>query len=206
MFVFLLFVMASALAPTVQSHLIFRVLAGFFGSTPLTCAGGTVADLWNPLQKTYAFPLYAVPAFGGPVIGQIIGNFVPITLGWRWLEWIMFIMGCLTLMVVVLAQPETYGEVLLQWKAAELRKQTGNDQYRAPMELRTDSLGRQLGLAVYRTFVWSYNELIIILMGFYLTIVYGAFHISRRLYVHIWKDILTLPGPYEYRMGGHAGR
>ncbi|KAJ5518581.1 Major facilitator superfamily domain general substrate transporter [Penicillium expansum] len=66
MILFLIFIMAAALAPNIHSHLIFRFFAGFFGSTPLTCAGGTVADLWDPLQKTYAFPAYAIPSFLGP--------------------------------------------------------------------------------------------------------------------------------------------
>ncbi|RAK88658.1 MFS general substrate transporter [Aspergillus costaricaensis CBS 115574] len=172
MFVFLLFVIVSALAPTLQSHLIFRVLAGFFGSTPLTCAGGTVADLWNPLQKTYAFLLYAVPAFGGPVIGQTIGSFVPITLGWRWLEWIMLIMEGLTLMVV--------------WKAAELRKQTGNDQYRAPMELqRTDHYSYGV---LYLTIV--YMVLFSFLEGY--TFVFGrTYSLSQGLTSIAWVGMLV---------------
>lgn len=81
MLLFLIFIMASALAPNLHSHLIFRFFAGFFGSTPLSCAGGTVADLWDPAQKAYAFPAYAIPAFSGPMIGQIIGSYIPTTLG-----------------------------------------------------------------------------------------------------------------------------
>ncbi|KAL4745803.1 hypothetical protein BDW72DRAFT_186059 [Aspergillus terricola var. indicus] len=71
--------------------LIFRFLAGLFAATPLTCVGSTVADLWTSLQKTYAFIIYTIPAFNGPMIGQVIGSYIPTTLGWRWLEWIMLI-------------------------------------------------------------------------------------------------------------------
>ncbi|OJJ76873.1 hypothetical protein ASPBRDRAFT_49893 [Aspergillus brasiliensis CBS 101740] len=67
---FLIFIMASALAPDVPSHIVFRFLAGLFAATPLTCAGGTVSDLWNPLEKTYGFPIYAITAFTGPMVGQ----------------------------------------------------------------------------------------------------------------------------------------
>ena len=37
--VYMIFIMASGLAPNIGAQLAFRFLAGFFGSTPLTCAG-----------------------------------------------------------------------------------------------------------------------------------------------------------------------
>ena len=135
MLIFLVFIMASGLAPNLDGHLIFRFLAGFFASTPLGCAGGTVADLWNPVERTYAFPIYAIPAFSGPMIGQMIGSYIPVKLGWRWLEWIMLIMGGMVPVLVLLFQPETYGDLILYWKASILRKETGDERYRSPMEM-----------------------------------------------------------------------
>jgi MFS family permease len=192
MLVFLIFIMASALAPNLHSHLIFRFFAGFFGSTPLSCAGGTVADLWNPVQKAYAFPVYAIPAFIGPMVGQIIGSFVPTTLGWRWLEWLMLIMGGAILILIVLVQPETYGNLLLHWKASVLRKETGDSRYRAPMELRRESLGRRLLTAIYRPFLWSYTELIIILMSVYLTVVYIVLFTFLEGYTYVFGETYGL--------------
>ncbi|CAG7983034.1 unnamed protein product [Penicillium salamii] len=195
MLVFLIFIMASAVAPNLHSHLIFRFFAGFFGSTPLSCAGGTVADLWNPVQKAYAFPAYAIPAFIGPMVGQIIGSYVPTTLGWRWLEWLMLIMGGAILVLVVFMQPETYGNLLLQWKASILRKETGDRRYRAPMELRRESLGRRLLTAIYRPFLWSYTELIIILMSVYLTVVYIVLFTFLEGYTYVFGE------PYGLSLG-----
>ncbi|KAJ5115698.1 major facilitator superfamily domain-containing protein [Penicillium angulare] len=172
MLLYLIFIMASGLAPNLHSHLIFRFFAGFFASTPLTCAGGTVADLWDPLEKTYAFPAYAVPAFTGPMIGQMIGSYIPVTLGWRWLEWIMLIMGGAILVAVLLFQPETYGNLILYWKASIIRQETGDERYRAPMEMKRETLAQRLKLSVYRPFAMFYSELIIILLSLYLTIMY----------------------------------
>jgi hypothetical protein len=31
-----------------------------------------VGDLWSPVEKTFAFPLFAIPAFGGPVLGKFV--------------------------------------------------------------------------------------------------------------------------------------
>lgn len=184
--------MASGLAPNLHSHLIFRFFAGLFASTPLTCAGGTVADLWNPLEKTYAFPVYAIPAFIGPMIGQIIGSYIPVTLGWRWLEWVMLIMGGVVLALVLLFQPETYGNLILYWKASILRKETGDERYRAPMEINQKGLGQRLKTSVYRPFAMFYSELIIILMSLYLTIIYIVLFTFLEGYAYIFGDAYGL--------------
>ncbi|KAI2849559.1 hypothetical protein CBS11852_1562 [Aspergillus niger] len=192
MLLFLVFVMASGLAPNLHSHLIFRFFAGLFASTPLTCAGGTVADLWNPLEKTYAFPAYAIPAFIGPMIGQIMGSYIPVTLGWRWLEWIMLIMGGVVMALVLLFQPETYGNLVLYWKASILRKETGDERYRAPMEISQKGLGQRLKISVYRPFAMFYSELIIILMSLYLTIIYIVLFTFLEGYAYIFGDTYGL--------------
>ncbi|KAI2691940.1 hypothetical protein CBS147332_8406 [Penicillium roqueforti] len=187
MLLFLIFIMAAALAPNLQGHLIFRFLAGFFGSTPLSCAGGTVADLWNPVQKTYAFPAYAIPSFVGPMAGQIIGSYIPTTLGWRWLEWIMLIMGGAILLIVIVFQPETYGPLLLYWKAKILREETGDERYKAPMEMKNQALGPRLLASVYRPFALVYSELIIILMSLYLTVVYIVLFTFLEGYTYVFS-------------------
>lgn len=70
LFVYMIWIMASALAPNIATQLVFRFLAGFFGSTPLTWAGGSVADMWDPLERVIAFPVFANAAFMGPIFGM----------------------------------------------------------------------------------------------------------------------------------------
>jgi MFS family permease len=86
---FMIFVMASGLAPNIGAQLTFRFLAAVFGSTPLTCAGGTISDLWSPLEKTYAFPIFAIGGFAGPPLGPVIASYIGVgSIGsWRWTEW-----------------------------------------------------------------------------------------------------------------------
>lgn len=61
--VYMVWIMASALAPNLGAQLVFRFLAGLFGATPLTCAGGSISDLWSPLERVWAFPVFANAAF-----------------------------------------------------------------------------------------------------------------------------------------------
>ncbi|PYI01191.1 MFS general substrate transporter [Aspergillus sclerotiicarbonarius CBS 121057] len=172
MAVFLIFIMAAGLAPNLPSHLIFRFLAGLFAATPLTCVGGTVADLWDPLQKTYGFIIYTIPAFNGPMIGQVIGSYLPTTLGWRWLEWIMLIFGGLMFTIMVFFQQETHQDLLLTWKAAAVRKYSGQPHWRGPIEVRQVSLAQRLKIALSRPFAWILTEPIIILTSLYLIAIY----------------------------------
>lgn len=59
LFLYMIFIMASGLAPNIGAQLAFRFLAGFFGSTPLVCAGGSISDLWSPTERVLAFPVFA---------------------------------------------------------------------------------------------------------------------------------------------------
>lgn len=172
-FFLMIWEMGAALAPNFAAQIIFRFLAGFFASPPLTVAGGTIADVWNSAEKAWAFPLYAITAFAGPVLGPVIGAYLGIgDISWRWSEWLMVIFAGGTLLIVAAFQPETYAPVLLAWKAKELRKATGDDRYRAESEIVDATLFSRLKIALSRPFQMVVSELIIILMTLYLTVVY----------------------------------
>lgn len=72
MTIFMVWVMASALSPNFGAQVVFRFFAGFFGATPLAVAGGTIADIWNPVERTLSFPVFANAAFMGPILGKSI--------------------------------------------------------------------------------------------------------------------------------------
>lgn len=189
MLIFLIWIMAAGLAPNIQSHLIFRFLAGLFAATPLTCVGGTVADLWDPLQKTYGFIIYTIPAFNGPMIGQVIGSYIPTTIGWRWLEWIMLIFGGVMFIIMILFQQETHQDTLLTWKAAALRKYSGQQHWRGPAEVREISLGQRLKIATSRPFAWIITEPIIVLTSLYLIAIYVILFLFLEGYRFIFEDV-----------------
>ncbi|OMP82458.1 putative transporter C11D3.05 [Diplodia seriata] len=174
MTLYMIFIMASGLAPNIGAQLAFRFLAGFFGSTPLTCAGGSLSDLWSPMERVFAFPVFANAAFTGPVLGPVMGGFIAQSsaVSWRWVEWTTLIMSGLVLGAVVLFQPETYPPVLLRWKAQHLRRITGDERYVAEVELMGATFGERIKRALYRPFLLTFTEPIIILVALYLTVVY----------------------------------
>lgn len=63
-------IIGAALSPNIGAQIVFRCLAGFCGAAPLTVSGGTMSDMWTAKEKTWAFPIYAIVGFGGPVMGE----------------------------------------------------------------------------------------------------------------------------------------
>ena len=58
---YMIFVMASGLAPNIGAQLVFRFIAGCFAATPLTCAGGSISDLWNPMERVRTLQIHPEP-------------------------------------------------------------------------------------------------------------------------------------------------
>lgn len=63
-----------ALGRNIETLLVFRLLSGTFGSSPLANSGGVVSDLWLPKDRGLAAALYSTAPFQGPVFGPIVGN------------------------------------------------------------------------------------------------------------------------------------
>src|SRR6266536_3538185 len=89
-------------AQNIQTLLILRFLAGSFGSSPLTNAGGVISDMFHADQRGVAAGLFAAAPFMGPVLGPIVGGFVGETIGWRWIEGIMAIFTGKSLHIIIL--------------------------------------------------------------------------------------------------------
>ncbi|KAK2037011.1 major facilitator superfamily transporter [Colletotrichum somersetense] len=189
MVIFIFWILACGLAPNFGAHITFRLLAGCAASAPLTCCGGSVSDMFNPLEKTWAFPIYAINAFGGPMLGAVMGAYIgPSTVvSWRWAEWTMLILSGLVLVCILLFMPETYEPVLLSWKAKHLRQATGDDRYHSEHEVGNITLFNRLKVSMTRPFVMA-TEPIIFAITVYLSLIY----------IVIFTFLVSWPWIFEY--------
>lgn len=169
--VFMLFTVGKALAPNYGAAIVFRFLVGFFGAAPLTVGGGTVGDIWGPLEITFSLPYVTMTSYAGPILGPIIGAYLP-KIGFRWADWISLIIAGAVLVIVLLFQPETYSPTLLAVRAQRLRELTGDDRYQAAGMASTHSIGSRMWTNLVRPFSMTYTEPIILVFSLYLIIIY----------------------------------
>ncbi|KAL9580053.1 MAG: hypothetical protein Q9212_004722 [Teloschistes hypoglaucus] len=129
------FSFGTATAKDIQTIIITRFFAGFFGSAPVTNTGGVLGDIWAPEVRGTAIVGYAFAVVGGPVLGPIAGGaIVQSYLGWRWTEYLTGIMMMFILLLDVLILDESYPPRLLVFKARRLRILTGNWALHAKFE------------------------------------------------------------------------
>jgi MFS family permease len=68
---FVIFSVACALAPSLNSLIGFRLLSGLAGSCPLTLGAGSLADMIGPEKRGMAMSWWVCGPLLGPVIGPI---------------------------------------------------------------------------------------------------------------------------------------
>lgn len=189
--IFMLAVTASALAPNIETQLACRFLAGLFGCTPFTTFGASVSDMWTPTERTFVFPICACLSFLGPFLSPMVGAYIAQSslISWRWTDWVTLILAGLIVCAIILSLPETYGPILLKWKASHLRAITKNERYQADIELRQISLPRRLLYSVYRPFDMFCHEIMVILFTLYLVVVYIVLFTFLTGYTFIYTDI-----------------
>ncbi|KAJ6031424.1 Major facilitator superfamily domain general substrate transporter [Penicillium herquei] len=183
----ILFIMAKALAPSYGAALAFRFIGAIFAATPMTVAGGTVGDIWEPLQITFSLPFVTIAAYSGPILGPVIGAYTP-GIGYVWADWISMIIAGVAFVVVLLIQPETFSPVLLEWCAKHLRELTGDDRYQAG-HASAASLGPRLFANVSRPFIMIWTEPIILIFSFYLVLLYFVLFTFLNGYTFIFADV-----------------
>lgn len=90
-FIAAIFSFGTATAKDLQTIMITRFFAGFFGSAPVTNTGGVLGDIWTAEERGAAIVGYAMAVVGGPILGPIVGGAVVQSyLGWRWTEYVCF--------------------------------------------------------------------------------------------------------------------
>jgi MFS family permease len=104
---YVIWTVCCAVAPEVGSLVVFRFLAGFAGSCPLTIGAGSIADMYVQEHRGKAMAMWAMGPLIGPVIGPICkfppglvsrplanlenegGAYIAQAKGWRWTFYVL---------------------------------------------------------------------------------------------------------------------
>ncbi|KAL4783829.1 MFS general substrate transporter [Aspergillus varians] len=162
-------------AQNIETLVILRFFAGAFGSSPLTNAGGVIADMFPAKERGIAMGLFAVAPCLGPVLGPIAGGFLGMDAGWRWVMGLLGAFAGVVWLIGTLLIPETYAPVLLRRRAANLSKITGKIYRSKPeMEQGKIHLKEEFKIALSRPWILLFKEPIVLLLSLYMAIIYGT--------------------------------
>ena len=170
---YLLWSMATALAPTWATLNVFRLLAGVCASSPISVVGGLFSDVFDDLvTRGRALSIFMASTCLGPVAGPIISGFLA-PVSWRWSFWVGLIIAGVSWLFLFIT-PETYGPILLKKRAQSIRKKTGEEVY-APIELETTNWRELLAAVLARPFRMLFFEPLISFSCLFQAFVYGLF-------------------------------
>ncbi|KAI9440428.1 major facilitator superfamily domain-containing protein [Lactarius indigo] len=167
-----------ASAKNIDTVIIARLLGGAFGSTGATMVGGTIADIWQPKQRGLPMSIFALSAIGGTGLGPVGGAWIEANshLQWRWIQWFQAIAAGIVLVALVLLMRETRTSVVLTNIAKDIRKQTGNEQYMARVELEKPSLKSLLIVSCTRPLYFLVTEPIITSISLWVGFAWGVYY------------------------------
>lgn len=188
-FISAVFAFGTATAKDIQTIMITRFFAGFFGSAPVTNTGGVLGDIWDAKVRGTAIVGYALAVVGGPTLGPIIGGAVVQSyLGWRWTEYLTGIFQLSILALDLLVLEETYPPVLLVYKARRLRFEGGNYALHATHEEWDVSISE----LAHKYMVRPFNMLgtpICLAMATYASFVYAFFYAQLAAFPVVFQEI-----------------
>jgi MFS family permease len=164
-------------AQDVATLIVLRFFAGAIGSSPLTNAGGVIADMFSAAERGLATSLFAAAPFLGPVLGPIIGGFLGEGAGWRWVMGFLAAISGFFWIFGTLVVPETYSPVLLRKRAEKMSKMTGKVYVsKVDSERGRVTLGQSLKTALSRPWILLFREPIVLLLSIYMAIIYGTLY------------------------------
>ncbi|OKL58891.1 putative transporter [Talaromyces atroroseus] len=190
MFGLTLFEFAVATAKDLQTVLICRFFAGFFGACPIAVVAAVFSDVFDNRSRGVAITVFSITVFMGPFLAPFIGGFIVDSyLGWRWTQYLSGIMAAAGLVLDVFFLNETYPPVVLVEKAAELRRRTRNWGIHAKQEEIEVDFGELISKNFSRPIRILVSEPIVLLLTIYMSFIYGLLYLFMTAYPIVFQEI-----------------
>lgn len=195
MFGFAIFNIANATAKDLQTVLITRFFAGFFGASPLAVVAAVFSDMFDNRTRGVALTVFSMTVFSGPLMAPFIGAFIVDShLGWRWTSYVVFFMACFAFLLNLIFLEETYPPVILVQKAAELRRRTLNWGIHAKQEEIEIDVGELITKNFSRPMRLLFLEPIVTLLSIYMAFIYGLLYLFLTAYPFVFQGVHGFSG------------
>ncbi|KAI0425710.1 polyamine transporter 1 [Xylaria sp. FL1042] len=190
MFSFSVFTIACAVAKDLQTLLICRFFAGFFGAAPIAVVAAVFSDMFDNATRGIAITSFSMGVFTGPLLAPLVGGFIVDSyLGWRWTMYITSFMGFLAFALDVLFMNESYPPVVLVEKAAELRRRTLNWGIHAKQEEIEVDFRELIQKNFTRPIRLLFFEPIVTLISIYVAFIYGLLYLFLTAYPLVFQGV-----------------
>ncbi|KAI0172196.1 MFS general substrate transporter [Hypoxylon sp. FL1284] len=184
---FVLFSVGAALSNGIGVLMAFRLLMGLAGAVPITIGSGSIADVMPVEKRGGAMAAWALGPLLGPCIGPIAGGYLIQAAGWRWVYWLIVILGGVLIPISVFFLRETFAPVLLEHKTRKLIKETGNVHLRSKLSGRL-SPKDQFKLAIVRPVKLLLLTPIVGFMALYVAITYGIMYLLLTTFSFVYTE------------------
>lgn len=159
-----------------------------------------IADLFPLRERARATALWSMGPLIGPVTGPICGGFIGETVGWRWVFWVLLIVGASLSLGIEILNRETYARVLIKWKLEKLAKELGRDDLRSGYESEEQSRnrltpGQVVIQGLKRPIILFCKSPIVFLLCLYMSLVYALLYLF----------FTTIPTVFETQYNFSAG-
>lgn len=191
---FTVFTICTAVSNSIGMLLAFRLLMGLSGAVPITIGSGSIADMMPVEKRGRAMSAWSLGPLLGPCVGPLAGGYLIRAAGWRWVYWLIAIMGGVCIPVSFIWLRESFPPVLLEQKTHRLRKETGNPDLYSKLAGRATPK-EQFKLAIVRPLKLLLMTPIVTLMSLYVAITYGI------LYLLITTFSFVYSGQYGFDEG-----
>ncbi|TIA86799.1 hypothetical protein E3P99_03567 [Wallemia hederae] len=188
-----LFTIGCALSKNTASILVFRFLTGCFGASPLVVCGALISDLFEAQQRGIALSIFSLAPFAGPSLGPIVSGFISASgTDWRILYWVLFAFAGFCTLLAAFVLPETYAPALLSRVAKQKRKETGDDRWKAPLDLRKRDFKSEVNNTIFKPFLLLVMEPMLLSLTLYMSLIYAILYMLFEIF------------PFVYGPGGHG--
>lgn len=175
-----LLIIPCALATSLAQIIAVRFIGALFGSVMVSNGAGTIADISTEDDRALYMSLWSIAPLNGPITGPLIGGFVYQYLGWRWDNWLVFIMTCAAVLLMATVR-ETYAPKVLKQRAARRRKEEDDERYWCQHDDSKRSMAELMCLSLSRPVMLSAKEPILWFFNLWISVIYGILYLVRQI-------------------------
>lgn len=183
---FLIFNTAAGFAQTTVQLASLRFFSAFAGSTTMSIGSGILGDSFALHEFGTAAAVYGLAPMLGPIIGPVAGGFMAQYLSWRWMCWVLSLVGIPLQVMALFFLRETHAPTILWKKKTVLARETGN-QHLYTVHDRDDRRSAWIRRSM-RPLELLATQPLVQALGFYIAFLTGVCYTIMYTFSNLWRE------------------